>query len=110
VTDRYRLYTEQGTRTEELPGIAAGIRWLAHPAADGVLSRDECLRLIASKLDRPFMDVLMRSGRAQTKRLLNEYIPEGAPWSASWHEPDRWGNVLSIQATLPPETGLPVLP
>ncbi len=58
--------------------------------------------VIAAKLDSEFMDILMRSGRAQTERLLNEHIPEGAPWSADWHEPEQRGNVLTIQAALPP--------
>lgn len=59
--------------------------------------------VIAAKLDSRFVDCLMRSGRAQTERLLNEHIPEGAPWAATWHEPDKFGNTLTIQAALPSE-------
>jgi hypothetical protein len=55
--------------------------------------------LIAACLTTEFCSWLRRNGRAHTARLLDEYIPEGAPWAADWHDPDPvTGHYLTIRA------------
>jgi hypothetical protein len=54
--------------------------------------------VIAARLDTRFMDFLSRSGSGLTQSLLDRHIPEGAPWTADWHEPDEFGRTLTMQA------------
>lgn len=50
---------------------------------------------IAAKLDH---DLYARLGYASTEAILNEEIPEGAPWTAIWDTTGRTPRLAQIRA------------